>query len=146
MVIKLFRSPLTVDKEHSAGFDVVYHFIPLYNVRGIMASHKIGFIYIIRTLYRFVPETEVRYRYTSRLFGVILEISLNIFIGMVSDNLYRVFVSPDGSVASETPEFTLYGAFRAVFGEGFSARDSPVTSSTIPIVKLCLGSSFASSS
>ena len=46
---------------------------------------------------------------TAGLFGVILEVSLNIFISMVTDNLGGVLVGADGSVTAQTPELALDG-------------------------------------
>ncbi len=47
---------------------------------------------------------------TAGLLGVILEVCLNIFIGVVTNNLNGVLVSTNGTVAADTPELALNGA------------------------------------
>ena len=48
---------------------------------------------------------------TAGLLRVILEVSLNELIGMVTDDLDGVLVSTNGTVTAETPELALDGAF-----------------------------------
>ena len=48
---------------------------------------------------------------TAGFLRVILEVSLNIFISVVTDNLNRVFVSTNGTVTAKTPELALDSAF-----------------------------------
>ena len=44
------------------------------------------------------------------LLGVILEVSLNVLVGMVANDLGGVLVCADSAVAAETPELALFGA------------------------------------
>ena len=76
-----------------------------------MAGNKVSLINIVGALYGLVAETEVRNCNTAGFLRVILEVSLNIFIGMVAYNLNRVFVCTNGTVSAETPEFTLCSTF-----------------------------------
>ena len=47
---------------------------------------------------------------TARLLRVILEVSLNILVGVIADYLDGVLVCADCAVAAETPELALDGA------------------------------------
>ena len=50
---------------------------------------------------------------TTGLLGVIIEVSLSVLVGMVTDNLDGVLISTYGTVCTETPELTSCGAFRS---------------------------------
>ena len=69
-----------------------------------MTSDKVCLCDIVRALDGLVAESQVRDRDAAGLFGVVLEISLNVFVGMVADDLDRVLVRADRSVAAESPE------------------------------------------
>ena len=112
MVVKLVKIPLAVNKEYAAGFNVVNHLVALCYIRRVVAGNKVGLVYVIGALDRLIAETQVRNGNTAGLLRVILEVSLNVFIGMVADDLDRVFVSANGTVAAETPELALDCAFR----------------------------------
>ncbi len=59
------------------------------------------------------PKRKVRAGETSRLLGVVSEVSLAIFIGVVTDNLNRVLVGTDSTVGTKTEELSLIGALVA---------------------------------
>ena len=84
-----------------------------------MAGNEVRFVDIVGALDRLVAKTQVRNGYAAGLFGVILEISLNVFVGVVADDLDRVFVRTDRTVAAEAPEFALDGARCRGVGRGF---------------------------
>ena len=52
-----------------------------------------------------LAETQVGHRQATGLFRVIVEVSLNIHIGMVADNLNRVLVRTNRAVCTQAPEF-----------------------------------------
>ena len=110
MVVKLIHIPLAVNKEYTAGLNVINHLVALCYIRRVMAGNKVSLVYVIGALNRLIAETQVRNGNTAGLLRVILEVSLNVFIGMVTDNLNRVFVSTNGTVAAETPELTFNSA------------------------------------
>ena len=56
------------------------------------------------------------------LLGVILEVGLDILVGMVADDLDGVLVRADGAVAAQTPELALDGAGSS----DVRARSSPL--------------------
>ena len=107
MVVKLVKIPLAVDKEYAARLNIVNHLVALCYIRRVVAGNKVGLVYVIWALYRLIAEAQVRNCDTARLLRVILEVSLNILIGMVADDLNGVLVSADCTVAAESPEFAL---------------------------------------
>ena len=115
---KLCGIPLAVDEEHAAGLDVLHHFEALFNIGGVVASHKVRLVDVVGALDRLVAEAQVGNGHTAGLFGVILEICLYIFVGMVADDLDGVLVRTNRAVAAKTPELALDGAFRRSVGRG----------------------------
>ena len=116
MLIKLFSSPLTVDKEYTARLNVINHLVTLDYVRGVVASNEVSLVDIVRTLNWLIAKTEVRNCDTTGLLRVILEVCLYILVGVVTDNLDRVFVSTNSTVTAETPELTLDCTFSSSIG------------------------------
>lgn len=76
-----------------------------------MASNKVSFVDVVWALNRFIAKTQMRNGDTAGFLGVILEVCLYIFIGVVTDDLDGVFVCTNSTVAAQTPEFTFDGAF-----------------------------------
>ena len=81
-----------------------------------MAGNEVGLVDIIGALDGLVTETQMADGDAAGLLGVILEICLNILIGMVADNLNGVLVCADSAVAAEAPEFALDCAFGRSIG------------------------------
>ena len=75
-----------------------------------MAGNEVSLVDIVGALYRVVAETKVGDGDTARLLRVILEVSLDVLIGVVADDLDGVLVRADCAVAAETPELALDGA------------------------------------
>ena len=75
-----------------------------------MTGNEVSLCDIVGGLDFAVAETKVRNRNAAGFLTVILEISLNIFLGVVTDDLDGVFVGANGSVAAESPEFAGYCA------------------------------------
>ena len=59
-----------------------------------------------------IAETQMRAGQAAGLLGVIVEVSLNIFVSMVTDDLDGVFVRANGAVRTQAPEFTGGSALR----------------------------------
>ena len=110
MVIDLFLCPLAVEKEGSAGLDVLNNLIALEHIGRVVAGNEVSLRDIIRGLDLAVAETEVGNGHAAGLLTVVLEVSLNILVGVVADDLDGVLVGSDGSVAAETPELAGDGA------------------------------------
>ena len=118
MCFNLFRSPLAVEKELSAGLYIVYYLIVLEDIRRIVAGNKICLGYIVRGLDRLITESEVRNGNAAGLLGVVLEVSLDKLICVVTDDLDGVLVSTNGSVAAESPELAADCSFGSCIGSG----------------------------
>ena len=88
MLGKLFLIPLAVDKERATGLYVVDYFKSLDYVGRIVACDKVGFVDIVRALYRLVAESQMGNSDAAGLLGVVLEVSLYVLVGVVADNLY----------------------------------------------------------
>ena len=88
-----------------------------------MAGNEVGLVDIVGALYRAVAETKMGDGDTAGLLGVILEVSLNVFVGVVADDLDGVLICADGAVAAETPELALDGPSAAVLGASFSSSE-----------------------
>ena len=104
MLFYFFRRPLTVQQEGTTRLNIVDNFIAFHHIRRIMASHKVCLCNIVRRFDGLISETQVRYCNSARLLRVVLEIRLNKFIRMISDNFNGVFIGTNRTVTAETPE------------------------------------------
>ena len=111
MMGQLFRRPLTVDHEHAARLNVTHDREALRDVGRVVAGDKVGLVDVVRTLDGLVAEAQMADGDAAGLLGVILEVGLDILVGMVADDLDGVLVRADGAVAAKTPELALDGAF-----------------------------------
>ena len=111
MLVELFWSPLAVDEEYAAWFNVTNHLVAFCYIGWVVASNKVCFVDVVWALDRFVTKTQMGNGDTAGLLGVILEVCLYIFIGVVTDDLDGVLVCTNSTVAAQTPEFAFDGAF-----------------------------------
>ena len=112
MLGKLLKAPLAVNEEHTAGLNITHDGEVLCDVCRNMACNEVCLVYVVRTLDGLVAKAQVRDGNAAGLLGVVLEVSLNILVGVVADDLDGVLVGTDSAVAAETPELALNGAFR----------------------------------
>ena len=110
LLVELISVPLAVDEENAAGLNIVDHLVALLDIGGVVAGNEVSLVDIVGALYRVVAETKVGDGDTARLLRVILEVSLNILVGVIADYLDGVLVCADCAVAAETPELALDGA------------------------------------
>ena len=110
LLVELISVPLAVDEENAAGLNIVDHLVALLDIGGVVAGNEVSLVDIVGALYRVVAETKVGDGDTARLLRVILEVSLNVLVGVVADDLDGVLVRADCAVAAETPELALDGA------------------------------------
>ena len=110
MMLKLSKIPLAVYEEHAAGLNVADDGEALGYVCRNMACNEVGLVDVVRALDLLVAESQVADGDAAGLLGVVLEVSLNVLVGVVADDLDGVLVSADGAVAAETPELALDGA------------------------------------
>ena len=111
MMLELGKIPLAVDEEHAAGLDVTDNREALGDVGRNMAGNEVGLVDVVRALDGLVAEAQVADGDAAGLLRVVLEVGLDILVGMVADDLDGVLVGTDGSVAAQTPELALDGAF-----------------------------------
>ncbi len=111
MMGELFRRPLAVDHKHAAGLDVTDDREALGDVGRVMAGNEVSLVDVVRALDGLVAEAQVADGDAAGLLGVVLEVRLNVLVGVVADDLDGVLVCADGAVAAETPELALDGAF-----------------------------------
>ena len=76
-----------------------------------MTRNKIGRIDQIRRTYGIIAKTQMRASKTSRFFGIVCKISLNIFIGILSNNFNRILVCPYCTIRSDSIKFSLINGF-----------------------------------
>ncbi len=107
---QLLIAPLAVDEEGAAGLHVPHDGEALGDIGGNMAGHKVGLVDIIGAADGLVAEAQVADGHAAGLLGVVLEVGLNIFVGMIADNFDGVFVGAHGTVAAKAPELALNGA------------------------------------
>ncbi len=119
MLVKLLWGPLAVQQERAAGLYVVDDLVALEDVRGVVTCNEVCLVDVVGALYGLVTETQVGNGDAAGLFGVILEVCLDILIGMVADDLDGVLVRADGAVAAETPELAGNRALGSSIGSGF---------------------------
>ena len=97
---------------------------PLSDVARVVTGDKVGLVDVVRALDGLVAEAQVADGDAAGLLGVVLEVSLDILVGVVADDFDGVLVGADGAVAAQTPELALDGAGsaavlgRGLFGQG----------------------------
>ena len=103
LFVHFFGGPGAVEQEYAAVFEIADHVV-LDDVRRVVARDEVRLIDEVGALDRFVAEPQVGNGDTARLLGVVSEISLRVFFGVVADDLDRVLVAADGAVRAETVE------------------------------------------
>ena len=114
---QLLGGPLAVDHEHAAGLDVVDHLEALGHVRGVVAGDEVGLVDVVAAADGLVAEAQVGDGHAAGLLGVILEVGLDVLVGVVADDLDGVLVGADGAVAAETQNLHSMVPSAAVLGE-----------------------------
>ena len=102
VLAQLLIGPLAVDHEHAAGLDILDHLHAHVDVSGVVAGHEVSLVDVVGAADGLVAETQVADGHAAGLLGVILEVCLNILVGMVADDLDGVLVSTDSTVAAQT--------------------------------------------
>ena len=72
-----------------------------------VASHEVRRVHLICAVDRLVAETKVRAGEATRLLRVVREVSLAVLIGVVTNDLYGVLVSTNGTIRTKTEELSL---------------------------------------
>ena len=93
--------------------------VVLTDVSRVVAGNKVCFVDQVGGFDRMIAETQMRAGQTAGLLGVVVKVSLNVFVGMVTDDLNGVFVRANGTVGAQTPEFAGGSAFCLGVGSFF---------------------------
>ena len=112
MFLKSFHIPRAVQKESTAVYQLLYHVVLTY-IGRIVAGYEVCLVDQVGGFDRLLTETQVRHGNTAGLLGVIIEVSLSVHIGVVTDDLDGVLVCTYGTVSTQTPELTVDGSFRS---------------------------------
>ena len=110
VLVQLLIGPLAVDHEHAAGLDILDHLHAHVDVSGVVAGDEVRLVDVVGAADGLVAKAQVADGDAARLFGVILEVRLDVLVGMVADDLGGVLVGADGTVAAQAPELALFGA------------------------------------
>ncbi len=106
MLLKTFHIPSTVQKECTTVNQFLYHVIFSY-IGWIVTCYEVCFVDQVCGFDRFFTETKVRHCNTAGLLGVIIEVSLSVHIGIITNDLDGVLVSTYGTISSQTPELAV---------------------------------------
>ena len=109
---ELLGRPLAVHHEGTMGLHVVHDREVFLNVARVVARHEVGLVDVVRTANGLVAETQVRNGHAAGFLGVVLEVRLHVFFGMVADDFDGVLVRANRAVAAQAPELALDGAGR----------------------------------
>ena len=110
MFCQLFTIPYSVQQECTVLTQTASHIVHT-QVSLNVASYEIRCVYQIGRTDRMITETQVRTSETTRFLRVVREISLAIFICIVTDDLNRVLVGTDSTVCTQTVELSFEHTF-----------------------------------
>ena len=131
MLGQLVAVPYGVEHEGAAVAQTAGYVVHV-QIRLYMASHEVGGVHQIGAADGLVAEAKVRAGEAAALLGVVGEICLAVFVGVVADNLHRVLVGTHCTVGTETVElgFECAGVAHGNFGkqgqgsEGYIVHDT----------------------
>jgi dTDP-6-deoxy-L-talose 4-dehydrogenase (NAD+) len=95
-----------------------------------VASNEVSLVDVVGGLDGLVTETQVRNSNTAGLLGVVLEVSLYVLAGVVTDDLDGVFVCTDGAITAQTPTnpLSMYGIAKNALRQTLEllTKDKPI--------------------
>ena len=91
-----------------------------------MAGDEVGLVDVVGAADGLVAEAQVADGDAAGLLGVVLEVGLDVLVGVVADDLGGVLVGADRSVAADAPELALDRAGRAGDGRGLDFGEREV--------------------
>ena len=103
MLLQLSASPAGVQQEGAVRLDLGND-IEVLDVRGLVAGHKVSHGDIVGAVDGLMAKAQVGLGNAAGLLGVILEVSLSVLIGVVTDDLDGVLVGANGTIGAQTPE------------------------------------------
>src|SRR5699024_5984920 len=84
----------------------------------VVAGHEVGLVDAVGGADGLVAEAQVADGHAAGLLGVVLEVGLDVLVGVVADDLGAVLVGAHGAVAAQAPELALHGALGSGVGGG----------------------------
>ena len=137
VLLQSFHIPRAVQKECTSVYQLLYHVVLAY-IGRIVAGYEVCLVDQVGGLDRSLTETQVRHGNTAGLLGVIIEVSLSIHVGVVTDDLDGVLVCTYGTVSAQTPELAVDGACRSGNQRCAQLQRQIVSHHrTIPMVNFC---------
>ena len=103
-----FLIPEAVEKQGPILFDAFKHII-FRQIRWNVAGNEVRCAHQVWSLDRLIPETEVRACVATGLLGIVIEICLAVFVGMVPDDLDGVLVCTYGAIGAKAG-FNIFAA------------------------------------
>ena len=103
------QAPRAIQEKTAAFFEFLYHVVAL-EVGRVVAGDEVGRADVVRRLDGRLAEAQVRDRQAAGLLRVVGEIALHKEVGLVADDLDRIFVCADGAVRAKAPELARAGA------------------------------------
>ncbi len=112
VLVELFLGlPEAVEQEGAAVFQILDHVVAL-DVGLVVAGDKVSGVDEVGGVDGLIAETKVGDGDTAGFLRVVCEVSLDLLVGVVTDDLDGVLVGADGTVRAETPELTGIGSLR----------------------------------
>ena len=103
MLLQLSAGPAGVQQEGAVRLDLGND-IEVLDVRGLVAGHKVSHGDIVGAVDGLMAKAQVGLGNAAGLLGVILEVSVSVLVGVVTDDLDGVLVGAHGTVRAQTPE------------------------------------------
>ena len=103
--------PVAVEQEDAAFFDFADDVIGVH-VSLFMTCQEVSRFYVVRSPDRFGAKAQVRFGNAAGFLGIVFEVSLDVHIGVVADDLDGVLVGTDSTVRTEAPELAADRPFR----------------------------------
>jgi len=103
VVDKLLALPAGVQQEGSAGLYLAYDVVNVH-IALLVAGCEIGHGNVVGAADRLMAEAQMAAGHAAGFLGVVLEIRLNVLIGVVADYLDGVLVGAHGAVGAQAPE------------------------------------------
>ena len=121
MLLQLFTLPGAVEQEDTAGLNVLNHVISA-DVSRVTAGNKVSVANVVSGSDFIIAKTQMANRQAAGFFRVILEVGLNLLVGMVTDDLDGVLAGTDQTVCTQTPELAGNSALLAGNAEGLGDK------------------------
>ncbi len=95
--------PAAVEEEDAAIFNFTDDIV-IFDIRFFMTCYEVSRFDIIGRTNRAVAETQMGFRNAAGFLRIIFEISLNVLVRIIADNLDRVLVGTNCTIGTEAPE------------------------------------------